>query len=74
MRKKIYEEKKNYVGNWLGYCPFSVCIGSRYRELYRDTGLGRHGLGAPGGATRSSGRAVARHDTTKMGHDTTGRA
>ena len=25
----------------LGYCPFSVCTGSRYRELYRDTGLGR---------------------------------
>ena len=37
----------------MGYCQ-SVCVGSQYRELYRDTGLGRHGLGAPGGTTRSS--------------------
>ena len=48
----------------MGYCPFSI-FGSRYNVLYRD----RHDLGAPRGATRSSGHVVACHDTARMGHD-----
>ena len=31
-------KKKEASAGGLGYCPFSVCTRSRYRELYRDTG------------------------------------
>ena len=39
--KKKNDEKKKGAGRLLGYCPFLVCTGSRYNNLYHDTGLGR---------------------------------
>ena len=51
MKKKIAGE------TWLGYCPFIVCVGSRYIKLYRDT----TGMGAAAVATTRQG----------LGHDTT---
>ena len=44
MKKKNDEKKKKGAGRLLGYCPFSVCTGSRYNNLYRHTGLGRLAL------------------------------
>ena len=35
------KKEKESAGRLLGYCPFSVCTGSRYSNFYRDTGLGR---------------------------------
>ena len=43
-------KKKNYAQETgIGYCPFSLCAGSRYSKLYRDT--------------TEQGRAVGGHDT-----------
>ena len=44
--------KKEIAGEtWLGYCPFTVCVGSRYNKLYRDT----TGMGTAAGATTRLG-------------------
>ena len=44
--KKMSEKKqkeKIEAETGMGYCPFSVCVGSRYNRLYRDTArLGKH--------------------------------
>ena len=62
------------IGRLPGYCPFLACTGSRYNNLYRDTGLGRlawarvrgaHGRPRYGRLGHDTG-----HDTTKGGHDT----
>ena len=75
--KKKNDEKKG-AGRLLGYCPFSVCTGSRYNNLYRDTGLGRlawarvrgtHGRPRYGWLGHNTA-----HDTAKGGHDTAGSA
>ena len=43
----------------MGYCPFSLCVESRYSRLYRDTGriVGAHG------------QAGHNHDMAGHGHD-----
>ena len=65
MLKKKTEQKLE-----MGYCPFE----SRYNGLYRDTGLGRCGLGAAGGPGHGQDSATIwpslRHDTTNMACDT----
>ena len=47
----------------MGYCP-SICAGSRYRELYRDTGPGRQGWARSKKATIQPGHG---HDTASQG-------
>ena len=42
----------------MSYCPFA-CAGSRYMELYRDTGLGRLAWVQPGG--HNTARTRPRH-------------
>ena len=55
--KNIYIYIYIFAGKtWLGYCPLTVCAGSRYSKLYRDTA----GMGTAAGATTRSG----------LGHDT----
>ena len=66
--KKNDVKKKMQKRNWMGYCPLA-CAGSRYRELYHDIRLDRHGLGAPEGATRPSGRARSSSGTPRYGLD-----
>ena len=62
--------KKKGARRLLGYCPFSVCTGSRYSNLYRDTGLGRLAW-----AYRDTGLGHdTANDTAKGGHDTVGSA
>ena len=57
----------------MGYCPFA-CAGSRYRELYRDTGLGRQAWACNkvlrhGRARPRYGRLCARHGREALRHD-----
>ena len=47
----------------MGYCPFE----SRYNGLYRDTGLGRRGLGTARGPRHGKDSATIR---PSEGHDT----
>ena len=66
MKKKMSEKKnkkktkKGVVEAGMGYCPFSLCVESRYSRLYRDTGriAGTHGQAGHG------------HDMARHGHDT----
>ena len=47
MKKKMSEKKKKkgVVEARMGYCPFSLCVESRYSRMYCDTGRaeGMHG-------------------------------
>ena len=74
MKKK--KKKKREAEAGMGYCPFSVCAGSRYRRLYRDTArLGRAGEAGLGAGDRPRYGRLGHdttHDTTKGGHDTAG--
>ena len=48
-KNDVKKKKKKEAETGMGYCPFSVCFGSRYSRLYRDTTrLGRHGCVAKG--------------------------
>ena len=64
--KKNDVKKKKASARGLGYYPFSVCIGSRYRELYRDTRLGRQAWACDTvGLVRSR---TLRHDREALRH------
>ena len=67
MKKNDVKKKKKPSAGGLGYCPFSVCTGSRYRELYRDTRLGRPVWACDKGATRPGWRAVRYYDMARRG-------
>ena len=59
-KKKKSEKKIKVQETWLGYCPFTVCVGSRYNKLYHDTGC----------AAGAHGQAGHNHDTVGHDHDT----
>ena len=67
LKKKKTEQKLE-----MGYCPFE----SRYNGLYRDTGLGRCGLGTAYGPRHSQDSAMIqpslRHDMANMACDMVG--
>ena len=52
----------------MGYCPFSVCVGSRYSRLYRDTAR----LGKDGRQRAGVCHDTAQQDTIRplLGHET----
>ena len=59
----------------MGYCPFSVCVRSRYSRLYRDTTrLGKAGRQRVGACHNTAQQATIRpllgHDTVRHACDT----
>ena len=64
-------EKKKVQETWLGYYPFTVCVGARYSKLYHDTRrtAGAHGQVGHGhdmATTRLTTRTIQRCDTAGL--------